>query len=325
MSTNLKYKQSSKDCQAENNHTHKLPPFTGKIVAGLVIGAATAALGTFLYAHFATHPPRRRIYKNPGHFGLEFEDVKFVTEDGILLHGWLLPATTRPKAVVIVSHGYPANRQDMLAHAMILQKSGYTCLMFDFRAHGHSEGKISSAGGAETQDMTAALDYLETRADLKHLLVGVLGQSMGAAVAIITAAKDERIKAVVAEASYPHLQDALEARFRFVVGRASKLIAHPVKWWAQKWMNFEPLDVSPINDIGRIGPRAVLIIQGQQDLLVRWQDGAALYAAAQEPREIWLLKRAGHAACLKDSPAEYAKRITEFFDRHLGSQIDAKT
>ena len=159
-------------------------------------------------------------------------------------------------------------------------------------------------------------------ADISQLPVGVLGQSMGAAVAIMSAAKDERIKAVIAEASYPHLQDALEARFRTVLGRGSKLIALPVKWWAQKWMNFEPLDVSPINDINRIGPRAVLIIQGQRDLLVRWQDGAALYAAAQEPREIWLLRRAGHAACLRDSPADYARRITAFFDRHLASPAE---
>ena len=322
MATNQKYKQSDEDCQAKQRLAQKLPDIAGKLAAGLLIGAAATALGTFLYAHFATHPARRKIYKNPGHYGLKFEDVKFLTEDGLLLHGWFLPAKSEPKAVVIVAHGYPANREDMLPHAIILQKAGYACLMFDFRAHGHSEGKISSAGSAETLDMIAALDYLETRSDIRHLSVGVLGQSMGAAVAIMTAAKDERIKAVAAEASYPHLQDALEARFRFVLGRGSKLIALPVKWWAQKWMDFEPQDVSPINDVGRIGPRAVLIIQGQHDLLVRWQDGAALYAAAQEPRDIWLLKRAGHAGCLKDSPTEYARRITAFFDRHLAAQIE---
>src|SRR5205814_165350 len=122
-------------------------------------------------------------------------------------------------------------------------------------------------------DMRGALDYLQSRPDTAELPVGALGHSLGGAVAIMAAARDERLRAVVAEASYPDLQDALEARFRvFLGGPLGKLIAHPIRLWAARWVPVNPCDVSPLRDIAALSPRAVLLIQGERDLLVRARD-----------------------------------------------------
>src|SRR5581483_3975040 len=208
-----------------------------------------------------THPRRKRLWQHPSDFGLPCEKVHFRAADGLRLSGWLIPAPAENdrEAVIVVCHGYPYNRCEMLPHARFLHEAGFTVLLFDFRAMGESEGDLSTIGHEEVQDLLGALDYLTRRQDTVGLPVGALGHSLGGAVAIMAAARDERLRAVVAEASYPDLQDALEARFRVFLGPASKLIAHPISLWASRWVPVAPCDVSPLRDIAAIAPRAVLI------------------------------------------------------------------
>lgn len=287
-----------------------------KIGLGVLAAGAGLALGTYGYAYLATHPRRRRIRKTPAMYGLSYESVAFAAGDGLLISGWLIPARD-PKGVVIVCHGYPNNRTEMLPHALFLHRAGYATLLFDFRAMGESEGEISSAGQFEVEDLRGALDYLETRPDVCDLPVGVLGLSLGGAVAILTAAQDERIQALVADAAYSDLRRALQARWRLVLGPLAPLATHPVEWWARRWFPLRPREIAPCRVIRSIGPRAVMLIQGQRDLLVRWQDAVAMFAEAREPRELWLVRNSHHSRCLSDSPAEYARRVAAFFDAHL--------
>lgn len=318
MSNLSQYKKKSPACQeAPERERRSLSPFA--IGLGALLLGAGFVLGTRVYAHVATHPPRFRVRRKPLQFGLEYEDVTFPSADGLQLSGWFIPPRCgEMRAVVIVCHGYPMNRVEMLPHARFLSDAGYATLLFDFRALGESEGDLCSAGYHEVKDMAGALDYLASRPDTAHLPVGALGQSLGGAVSIMTAARDERIRAVVAEATYPDLQDAMEARFRFPLGaRFAKLVALPIRHWAKRYFDFHPRHVSPLREIRHIAPRAVMIIQGQRDLLVRWQDAVRIFANAQEPRELWLLKHASHAACLRSAPEEYAARVVRFFDQHL--------
>jgi len=205
----------------------------------------------------------------------------------------------------------------MLPYAEILRHAGYVTLLFDFRAMGLSEGDLTGIGHHEVEDLRGALDYLETRSDTAALPHGALGLSLGAAVAIMTAAQDRRLRAIVAEASYPTLSHALDMRFRAILGPLGPHAARPVRWWAKRWVPVEPEDVSPLEAMPQVGPCATLIIQGKRDLLVRWQDAVRLYEAASGPCELWLLERSGHARCLNDAPEEYAQRLRAFFNRHL--------
>jgi pimeloyl-ACP methyl ester carboxylesterase len=305
--------------QESNRKERWLSPATG--FAGGALAGLGLALGTLAYAYTATHPPRRRLRKTPEDYDLPYESVSFLSSDGLRLAAWFLPPPgMAPQAAIVVCHGYPMNRAEMLPHAKFLHEAGFAVLLFDFRAMGESAGEISSLGYHEVDDLRGALNYLQSRPDTEHLPVGVLGHSLGAAVAIMTAAQDTRIQAVVAESPYPDLHDAIEARFRFLLGPASKALAYPAQWWAKRWLDLRPRDVSPLRAVQEIGPRAVLIITGQRDLLARWTDVARIFGEAQEPRELWLLKRSGHARCLRDQPAAYAQRVTAFFRKYLGAR-----
>ncbi len=303
--------------QTENNDGPR--PHPVGLIAGLLVGGAGFALGTLAYAYTATHPRKRPLSHTPEKFDLAYEDVTFAAADGLRLSGWLIPAPSDSarRGVIVACHGYPYNRVEMLAYATMLHALGYTTLLFDFRAMGESEGDLCSVGYHEVADLRGALDYLQSRPDTADLPYGAIGLSLGGAVAIMAAARDARLKAVVAEAAFASVQHALDARCRVALGPFASGASRPIRWWGMRWFPAPPEDISPLQDIGAIAPRAVMLIQGQRDLLARWRDTVKMYDAAQGPRELWLLPGSGHARCLKDAPEEYARRVGDFFGRHL--------
>lgn len=310
------YSQKRPGCQADRPN----PGRALKIGLGVATVASLGfALGTLAYAYVATHPPRRRFKRTPAESALEFEEVSFRSRDGLTLSGWFLPAPfpSEAQGVIAFCHGYPQNRLEMLPYAQFLHAAGFAALVFDFRALGRSEGSLCSFGYEEVADLHGALDYLDSRPDTEALPKGVLGLSLGAAVAIMASAQDERVQAVVAEAPYPNLRDALNRRCSVLFGPLGKSVAAPILWWAKRWIPLDPSAVSPAAVLGSLAPRPLLLIQGQQDMLVDWRDAVRMAQAAPETTELWLLPKAGHARCFRLGGEEYTRRVTQFFQRNL--------
>ena len=103
------------------------------------------------------HPLRSRpaSYENPERVGIPYQDVTLRTQDGLGLSAWYTPAENG--AVILVAHGLGGYRSvDM--HALFA-RHGYGVLSWDFRAHGESEGELSTLGYHEALDVEAALDF----------------------------------------------------------------------------------------------------------------------------------------------------------------------
>jgi fermentation-respiration switch protein FrsA (DUF1100 family) len=71
----------------------------------------------------------------------------------------------------------------------------------------------------------------------------------------------------------------------------------------------------PIRWVGRISPRPILFIHGDKDPYLF--DFDELYAAANEPKELWRLPEAGHCSASQLYPEEHARRVIDFFNRYL--------
>ena len=95
--------------------------------------------------------------KTPADLGVRYEEVQFESDPGITLHGWYLPAQQSPpssadpprpgpRGTAILCHGLNRSRAEMLSRAVFLAQNNYNTLIFDFRHHGMSGGKISSMG-----------------------------------------------------------------------------------------------------------------------------------------------------------------------------------
>ena len=199
----------------------------GRIAGGLALGASTAgaslaALASWVTARRITAPgPREDKFVTPWELDIPYEEVAFPTEDGLLLRGWWLPASAAKRTVVAL-HGHRGARHHCVGIGAALWRRGSNVLLFDHRGRGSSEGDMVSLGYFETLDALAAVEYSLARAP--GLPLGLIGYSMGAAVAVMTAGRDERVGAVVADSPFASERSLV----RFLLGRQLGPLRAPV-------------------------------------------------------------------------------------------------
>jgi uncharacterized protein len=243
-----------------------------------------------------------------------FADITLTANDGVRLAAWYMPSQNR--AAIILLHGYKANRSTMLPIAAMLIRHGYGVIMPDFRGHGESEGERITFGHDEMRDVEAAYQYLLTRSEVDPERIGVLGNSMGSATAILYAAENPAIKAVVAQSPYATVGDMVQTNVRRL-GFPTFPLAPAMSFLIERKLGFPVDTIAPIRHIGQISPRPVLILMGSKDTWVNPEGGQQLYAAAGEPRELWFDPEMGHLEFHEKRAAEFEERVVAFFDRYL--------
>ena len=248
----------------------------------------------------------------------DWEEVRFPTPDGLQLAAWFVPPDPQSDgATLILLHGARNNREEMLLQAAMLHEHGYGALLLDFRAHGESEGTLSTLGYAEVEDLRGAVAYLQTRPEVNPERIGVVGNSMGGAVAIRGAARIPEIRVVVAQSAYTSVEDNVATAVRAFMRLPPGLFAPLVVWFGERETGLDIRQVRPIDDVARLAPRAILIVQGARDHAVPPENGIRLYEAAGQPKELYLVAGAGHGGFMRVAPQEYKSRVIGFLDRYL--------
>lgn len=271
----------------------------GVVLVLLIGGLRIVGLdGKFYY-------PDDEVYVRPEELGVAYHDVTFPTRDGLTLHGWFLPARGTPRGTVVHFHGNAANVTAHLPLVEWLPRAGYHVLMFDYRGYGRSEGRVTRAG--TIADGHAALDYALTREESRGLPLFAYGQSLGGAVAIVVAAERPEVAAVVAESPFSGYR-------RIAVRHAQRLVrwgslARLLVWWTIS-AGYDPIDV-----VGRIAPRPLLLIAAEHDAICFPESARELHAAAGEPKDYWEAPEAEHLDILGTWPNELMDRITAFFEQ----------
>ena len=176
------------------------------IIAILFFLAVTSLMGFY----FAIRPYRIVSSLTPAAFKLPYENVTLYTKDKIKIRGWFIPNKNPSAKTIILLHGYPADKGNILPSRLFLHQN-FNLLFIDFRYFGESAGNYSSIGIFEINDLKAAIDYLHSRGIDS---VGVWGFSLGGSVAIMAAAKMPAIKAIVAESAYANLYQMAESYYR---------------------------------------------------------------------------------------------------------------
>ena len=277
--------------------------FVVRVIIGLIV--VTIALG-FAEVNNALHPPRIIPLGNTlRESKIEFQQLDLVTEDGIRLSAWYTPP--RKGAVILLAHGYGDNRPEWV-HTL-LAKKGYGVLSWDARAHGESDGEISTIGYLEVLDVKAALDYALAQPEVAH--IGAWGGSMGGATLIRAAADFPEIEAVFIDSSFASLDD----EFDFLV--PYPLINPLAKFLAQTQTGINLNEINPINDIAKISPRPVYIVHSLSDSVAPPDAGEKLFNAAHEPRFLWVEEDAAHLSIHLINERRYQSRLVGFFDEWL--------
>jgi fermentation-respiration switch protein FrsA (DUF1100 family) len=294
-------------------HLRRVTRAAHRAVPAAVIAGLGLSVGAFVFAYSATHPRRKPVHDELSEDSLLREDVVFPSRDGVRLSGWFVPAE-RAVGGVILCHGFPSNRAEMIPLVRLLRGIGMHVLLFDFRALGRSEGNLCTIGFHEVRDLLGATDYLTRRPEMAELKVGVFGNSMGGAVAIMAAAEDERIAAVATHGAYATLESAIAQRCRMALGPLGPAVHKQAVWWGRRlWLDRHPRDVSPVSAIGAISPRPVLLLHGAHDHTIRADDANALFEAAGGPKRLTLLPRSWHIWVHPQDRQIYEHEITQFF------------
>ena len=287
------------------------------LYAALILCALYAGLGAAL-AWNTMRPYRRTPIETPEIYGLDYQAFTFQSQDAVRLAGWYVPASSHaPHGVIILCHGIGGSKDAMLDSARYLHNAGFAAILFDFRARGESGGNNCTLGFRETDDLQAAVQWAERTPELQGAPIGVMGESLGAATAIMCAARTPQIRAVIAEAPFAQLDRAVDSHFRELVGSFAPLFSKPTQWAGEIAIGRRAADISPLRDIARIAPRPILIIEDAQDSLFPAAHTRALFDAAGKPKEIWTVAGAGHCGAAYAAPDEYARRIIAFFTDNL--------
>lgn len=231
------------------------------------------------------HPDR--VQYLPGReLDARVEDRWIAAPDGSRLHALHLQAVGTPRATILFLHGNAENLSSHVHAVSWLPDQGYSVLALDYRGFGRSQGQASVE--AAHQDAEAALAWLAAQAPERTGALVVYGQSFGAAVAIrlvAQAPERERIAALIADSAF--------ASYRGIA--RDKLAALWLTWPLQLPLSWLVDDRhAAIDVVGRVSPVPLLLLHGERDAIVDPDHSRRLYAAAREPKALWLIPDGAH-------------------------------
>lgn len=216
--------------------------------------------------------PSRGIDRTPASAGLTYRDVALTTDDGERLHGWWIERRAPALGPVLLCHGNAGNVGDRVAHADVLTRAGFDVLLFDYRGYGSSSGRPDEQG--TYRDARAALRWLLGRPDVDPARVLYLGESLGGAIALELALEQPPAGLVLLSA-FTSVRDMARIHNR-LIPTAFVPDAYP--------------SLRLIADL----QAPVLVLHGEDDMIVPVEHARALYDAAPDPKRLRIVSGVGH-------------------------------
>jgi pimeloyl-ACP methyl ester carboxylesterase len=288
------------------------------IVLSVVAVLVIVFVGISAYLGYSmTRVERVPVTGSPADKGLAYEDVSFQSlYKNLTLRGWFLPAEGNDRVIIMV-HGNGCNRNaegsGALDIAGELVEHGFNVLMFDLHGSGESEGNTVSGGYYEKEDLEGAVAYVRERGFKK---IGVLGFSLGAVTALLAAADDKEIDAVVADSAFADLNDIIDSEFAKRT-HAPKFFLHPILFMIKIMYGVDFTAIRPVAVVSQIAPRPIFFIHGEADDMIPVDHARRLLEVSGNPDNVLWIVPGGHTSAYHDYPAEFIDRVTAFFDAAL--------
>lgn len=245
--------------------------------------------------------PERELYANPHMLDLDYQDIWLQTDDELVIHGWFLPCKNAVASMLFL-HGNAGNISHRLDNLQVLVAAGFQVLILDYRGFGRSDGFPHEAG--TYLDAAAAWRWLIRETDGPHLL---FGRSLGGAVALqLASLSDVRPCAVVVENT-------------FTSGKAIAATIMPFPGLDVVLPNFYPSQ----ERIGQI-EAPLLLIHSQDDEVIPFAQGEALFESALEPKEFYSISGAHHNDAYVMGGTAYIERLRSFVHQYCAktSSVD---
>ena len=241
------------------------------------------------------------------------QTVHFSSGTGRTLVGWSVPGKPDCGTIVLM-HALRGNRLSMVKRAQFLTKAGYAVFLFDFQGHGESEGEVLTFGYLEQEDARAAIRFASRHHPKSR--IGIIGVSLGGVAAVLNG-PEIGADALVLEAVYSTFTQAVINRIRLRVGLMAKPLAAVLLSQLTRELEIIPEKLEPLDHMKSLGV-PVMIIGGTEDNRTRIEETRALFALAQQPKELWEIEGARHEDFYRLAKEEYEHRVLTFFNTYVG-------
>ena len=239
------------------------------LLVAVILGLAA---GGYFFQHKLIYFPESELVATPADIGMEFEDVRFETRDGVQLHGWFVPAMER-ELVVLFCHGNAGNISQRLETIEVFHNLGLSVFIFDYRGFGQSQGGAPSEQDTY-RDARAAWNYLQENKQIAPENILLWGRSLGGPIAAAMA-KENNPGGLVLESTFTSLTEVGEKIYPFLPVRRFSKYRYPTREFLQ--------DTSC----------PVLIMHSSEDELIAYSFGQELFDTAKEPKR-FLEMQGGH-------------------------------
>lgn len=254
-------------------------------------------------------------------YSLNPEDISRVTDDGLTLRAWYVPAEKPCKRFVICVHGYNCNGPDEFSHMLKFYHNtlGYHYFLPDLRGHGRSDGNRIGFGALDSDDILQWVNYLVNRFgdDIEVILHGI---SMGAATVMLANTKNppSQVKLVIEDCGFTSAYDEMVNTVRDKTGMHLSFLVALANPWCRFLAGYDlKKDASPLGHM-KNAACPVLFIHGGGDTFVPTAMVYPLYDACPTPKDILIVDGAVHAYSYYDGKEAYEQKVTEFIRTHLG-------
>jgi uncharacterized protein len=243
--------------------------------------------------------PDRRLPDLEGAGHPDVQQITVTTSDGLALLAWYLPPARPNDRVVLYLHGNAAHIGHRAYRLGPFQRLGWGVLLLEYRGYGGNPGQPSEAG--LMIDAHAGLAALQQMGFPLPAIV-VWGESLGTGPAVQLAV-EHKVGALLLESPYTSIADIARLRYRLF----------PVDW----------LLLDRFDSLRRIGNvRApVLVMHGALDQIVPVAMGRVVFAAAPDPKQLWIAQDAGHLDLVQAGAIAVAGQFVAHVDRVTAARV----
>ena len=222
------------------------------------------------------------------------------------------------RGTLVLLHGFNARKEHMLPFAERMTAAGFRCVIYDSRGHGDSDGGYATFGAREREDLRLVLQATQSQVGGAGLgPLGLLGYSMGGAVAIQSQPKMPEVKAVASVAAFADFRDVIAAQAaRKWLGLGTPLL--PLIRWETRWRaGFDPWDIRP-QEAARQLTCPLFLAHGTADALVPVSQIYRLAeAAGPRVREVMEIPEGTHGNVFIAGGDALWGKLAVFFVREL--------
>ena len=238
-----------------------------RMLAWIIVGSIglLAAILAYLYLNQERliFLPRSDFEITPENFDLEYEELTLTLDEGTTVHGWYFPADP-DRPTVLFCHGNAGNISHRLETAEYLVALGVNTLLFDYRGYGKATGHPTEKG--VYADAQACLDWLRREKNVSTDKLVIFGRSLGGAVAIELASKNE-CRGLIVESAFTSVSEMAKTVYPWL----------PVKFLVKH-------KLAAIDKIGEV-KSPVLVLHSRTDEIIPYWMGRRLYEATRSQKK----------------------------------------